>query len=37
LKGSLTVTTGGTQILVCTFSVKRTSPTPAKFEGCLLE
>ena len=37
LKGSLTDTTGGTQILDCTFSVKRTSPTPSKFEGCILE
>ena len=37
LKGSLTDTTGGTQILDCTFSVKRTSATPPKFEGCILE
>jgi hypothetical protein len=37
LKGALTDTTGKTQILDCTFSVKRTSTTPAKFEGCILE
>ena len=37
LKGSLTDTTGKTRILDCTFSVKRTSVTPAKFEGCIIE
>ena len=37
LKGSLTDTTAKTQILDCTFSVKRTSTTAPKFEGCTLE
>jgi hypothetical protein len=37
LKGALTDTTGKTQILDCTFSVKRTSTAPPKFEGCILE
>jgi hypothetical protein len=37
LKGSLTDTTGKTRVLDCTFSAKRTSTTPAKFPGCLIE
>jgi hypothetical protein len=37
LKGALTDTTGKTQILDCTFSAKRTSTAPPKFEGCILE
>lgn len=37
LKGTLTDTTDQSQILDCTFSVKRTTPTPPKFEVCVLE
>jgi hypothetical protein len=37
LKGSLTDTTGKTRILDCTFSVKRTSTTAPKFQGCIIE
>jgi hypothetical protein len=34
LKGSLTDTAGKTQILDCTFSVKRTGVAPPKIDGC---
>lgn len=37
LKGSLTDTTGKTRILDCAFSVKRTSTTAPKFQGCIIE
>jgi hypothetical protein len=37
LKGAITDTTGKARILDCTFSAKRTSTAPVKFEGCILE